>query len=162
MYILKKWLWKAIIDQSMSGNRLLGIFLLLSLMLLFTLPVLPWDILAHFQQKKLPVISEDDFYNTLKEKYNIPKHFALLMREKVAYILGFPVDKLSPLYTFGFIGKNSGFGFHFQMCDYGHELQEEARNRNVPLPSEVNLDTIADLIYWFWFIQSEAISNNNH
>ncbi len=156
---MKKWIWKLLVAQTMSDNSFLINFLWIVFLLFITAPV--WlEILHLLKRKKLPVISEDDFYKPLKEKYNIPKDFALLMRKKVAHILHFPEEKLSPLYSFDFISKN--YWSIYQTCDYDFYIIEEARDRNVQLPSDVNLDTIADLIYWFWYIQSTTTSSNNH
>jgi hypothetical protein len=155
---MKKWVWKIMVAQTMSDNSFLINFGWIVFLLFITTPV--WlEILHLLKRKKLPVISEDNFYKSLKEKYNIPKDFALLMRKKVAHILHFPEEKLSPLYSFDFISKN--FWSIFQTCDYDFYLIEEARDQNVQLPSDVNLETIADLIYWFWYIQSTANTRNN-
>lgn len=125
---------------------------ILLLLFLFLAPWFSIEIAGPWRRRKLPIISDDEFYNELKQHYDIPQDYAINARKRIAKIIRFPLPKLHSGYSLEMIGKHSGTGF--QVCDYDFTLIEEADYKGVTLPPWEKLNTISDMVYFLWIIDN--------
>jgi len=115
------------------------------------------EIHSRLKRKKLPLIRDDEFYNSLIIYYNIPKEFVISIRPKIADSLNFPVQKLSPAYTLELLRKNSSI---FQTDDLEIDLSSAAKKHKIKLPwKTMKVERVADVIYWFCYIENQKNTN---